>query len=224
MDAHALLKAQGWRGHGHTLHPTDDATGLSRPLLISRKDNTLGIGKKEHCTSDQWWLNAFDQQLQGLDTSGKNGTAVVQTVQRGALNAIQARGAAARYTGAYGLYASFVKGGLLEGTISSPSSGGSTPLDSSTSAEDTPDSGEMTLRSSVPETKRERKARRTLRRRERAEKKASKSAGGLDVEAILATRKKKKMERKALETKEERRIRREAKRQRKEERRKGSAG
>ncbi|KLU87841.1 hypothetical protein MAPG_06832 [Magnaporthiopsis poae ATCC 64411] len=224
MDAHALLKSQGWRGHGHTLHPSDDSAGLARPLLISRKDNTFGIGKKEHCTSDQWWLNAFDQQLQGLDTTGKTGTAVVQTVQRGALNAIQARGAAARYTGAYGLYASFVRGGLLEGTISSPSSSGdSTPRDTSATAESTPGSGiDMVGRS---ETKSERKARRAQRRRERAEKKARKSTGGvLDVEEILAARRKKKMDKKALETKEERRTRREAKRKRKRERRKGPEG
>ncbi|TLD23237.1 hypothetical protein PspLS_07457 [Pyricularia sp. CBS 133598] len=207
MDAQALLKSQGWRGHGHTLHPTDDSTGLAKPLLLSRKDNTLGIGKKEHCTSDQWWLNAFDQQLQGLDTTSQKG-AIVQTVSRGALNAIETRGVASRYTGAYGLYASFVRGGLLEGTISSSttSSGDSTPA---------PD-GETRL-----ETKSERKARRALRRRERAEKKAR---GGLDVDAILAARKKKKTDRKALETKEEKKARREEKRKRKDERRRGTAG
>ncbi|KAL8370526.1 hypothetical protein RB595_000752 [Gaeumannomyces hyphopodioides] len=227
MDAHALLKSQGWRGHGHTLHPSDDSAGLARPLLISRKDNTLGIGKKEHCTSDQWWLNAFDQQLQGLDTTGKTGAAVVQTVQRGALNAIQARGAAARYTGVYGLYASFVRGGLLEGTISSPSSSGnSTPRDTSATAESTSESGADTAgRPRISETKSERKARRAQRRRERAEKKARKSTSrALNVEGILAARRRKKMDKKALETKEERRARREAKRKRKHERRKGSEG
>ncbi len=62
----ASLSSQGWRGHGHTLHATDDSTGLARPLLLARKDNRLGIGSKEHgATSDQWWLNAFDQQLKG---------------------------------------------------------------------------------------------------------------------------------------------------------------
>ncbi|RAL68151.1 hypothetical protein DID88_008861 [Monilinia fructigena] len=77
MNAHALLTSQGWRGTGHSLHHSSDTIGLSRPLLVSKKDNVLGVGKKQHKTSDMWWMNAFDASLKGLDTS-KEGQIKVQ--------------------------------------------------------------------------------------------------------------------------------------------------
>ncbi|ATY59555.1 hypothetical protein CCM_05482 [Cordyceps militaris CM01] len=110
MNASALLTAQGWRGKGHSLHKTDDAVGLAKPLLLNRKNNTKGIGATQHFTSDQWWMNAFDEQLQGLDTSKKG--KVVQTITTGKLNAIE-KGS----LGKYSLYTTFVRGGFLEGTI-----------------------------------------------------------------------------------------------------------
>ncbi|UQC88212.1 uncharacterized protein CLUP02_13735 [Colletotrichum lupini] len=110
MDARALLQSQGWRGSGHSLHATDDRIGLAKPLLLNRKDNTKGLGTKAHFTSDTWWMNAFDEQLQGLDTS-KPGQ-VTQTVTAGRLNQIEKVSG-----GKWMLYASFVKGGFLEGTI-----------------------------------------------------------------------------------------------------------
>lgn len=114
MDAHALLTSQGWRGTGHSLHPTSDKTGLARPLLVSQKQNNLGVGKKQHRTSDMWWMNAFDKSLKGLDTS-KEGT-VVQTVTNGGLDMVVSGGA--KYVGrGGGLFASFVRGECLSGTI-----------------------------------------------------------------------------------------------------------
>jgi nucleolar protein TMA23 len=114
MNAHALLTSQGWRGTGHSLHPTSDTTGLSRPLLVSKKSNTLGVGKKSHKTSDMWWMNAFDKSLQGLDTSGEG--KVVQTLTDGGLDMVVKGGA--KFVGNEGgLYASFVKGECLSGTI-----------------------------------------------------------------------------------------------------------
>lgn len=109
MNAHALLSSQGWRGTGHSLHKTDDTIGLAKPLLLNRKDNTFGLGQKQHFTSDQWWMNAFDEQLKGLDTS-KDGT-VVQTVTTGKLNAVE------KGMGKWSVYATFVRGGFLEGTL-----------------------------------------------------------------------------------------------------------
>ncbi|QUC21483.1 uncharacterized protein UV8b_05726 [Ustilaginoidea virens] len=109
MDACALLTSQGWRGKGHSLHQTDDSIGLAKPLLLNRKDNTKGLGTTAHFTSDQWWMNAFDEQLKGLQTSKEGG--VTQTVTTGKLNAVD-RGS----LGKYSLYASFVRGGFLEGT------------------------------------------------------------------------------------------------------------
>ncbi|KAI9744440.1 MAG: hypothetical protein M1818_001969 [Claussenomyces sp. TS43310] len=115
MDARALLTSQGWRGSGHSLHPTDDSTGLSRPILVSQKRNVLGVGKKQHRTSDMWWMNAFDKSLQGLDTS-KEGE-VVQTVTSGGLDMVTKGGS--RFVGSGGLYACFVRGEGLTGTIES---------------------------------------------------------------------------------------------------------
>ena len=116
MDAHAVLTSHGWRGKGHSLHPTSDTAGLSRPILVSQKQNNLGVGKKQHKTSDMWWMNAFDKSLQALDTSepGK----VVQTITSGNLDMVVKAGG--RWVGTSGgLYTSFVKGEALGGTIRS---------------------------------------------------------------------------------------------------------
>ena len=110
MNAHALLSAQGWRGHGHSLHKTSDSIGLSKPLLLNRKDNTKGLGTSSHFNADQWWLNAFDEQLKGLETSKKG--QVKQMVNAGKLNTVDVGG-----LGKYSVYNSFVKGGFLDGTV-----------------------------------------------------------------------------------------------------------
>jgi nucleolar protein TMA23 len=168
MNAHALLTSQGWRGTGHSLHPTNDKTGLSRPLLVSRKDNVLGVGKKQHRTSDMWWMNAFDSSLKGLDTS-KQGT-VVQTVTSGGLDMVSRGGG--KFVGQKGLYSSFVRGECLSGTIGEESSEGSTPQTSGTRTPDVQDEDkekEMKRRKTGGlETKQERRARKAARRAARA--------------------------------------------------------
>lgn len=113
MDAHALLTSQGWRGKGHSLHSTSDSIGLARPLLVSQKQNTLGVGKKQHRTSDMWWMNAFDKSLKGLDTS-QEGT-VVQTVTSGALDMVKKGGG--KWVGNGGLYSCFVRGETMVGSL-----------------------------------------------------------------------------------------------------------
>lgn len=162
MNAHALLAAQGWRGKGHSLHKTDDAIGLAKPLLLSRKDDTKGLGTKQHFTSDQWWMDAFDEQLKGLDTS-KEGE-VLQTVTTGKLNSIE-KGS----LGKYYLYTSFVRGGFLEGTL-----GNQDEKQSSDS-----DDGGQTAKSDEPqpkETKEERRARKEAKRRRREERAKDRAA------------------------------------------------
>ncbi|PHH67039.1 hypothetical protein CDD81_4434 [Ophiocordyceps australis] len=156
MNAHALLTAQGWRGQGHSLHKTDDAIGLSNPLLLSRKDDKKGLGGKQHFTSDQWWMNAFDEQLKGLDTSKKG--RVSQTVTTGKLNSIE-KGS----LGKYYLYTSFVSGGLLKGTI--------------TGECDDDETASSSLSCSKPETKEERRARRAARQEQKAERAREKAEG-----------------------------------------------
>lgn len=221
MDAHALLKSQGWRGTGHSLHKSDDSIGLSKPILTSRKNNTLGIGRKNHVTSDQWWLNALDEQLKSLDTSSK--TSIVQTKKNTKLEGLLTAGAG-KYTGANALYACFVSGGLLQGTLH---------------IENTDQSTDSTPEAEVPapvvkkETKEERRARREERRRKKAAKLAKENivaADEIEKESVKSkpksrskSKSKSKTEKKttsgkqssAPETKEERRARKEAKRKEK---------
>lgn len=167
MNAHALLSSQGWRGKGHSLHKTDDSIGLAKPLLLNRKDNTKGLGTTQHFTSDQWWMNAFDEQLQGLDTTTKKGQ-VVQTMSTGKLNSIE-NGS----LGKYSLYTSFVRGGLLQGTISS------LETEEATSSESDASAGEKKSKpkpSKESETKEERRARKEAKRKRREEKTKRKQA------------------------------------------------
>ncbi|KAL2135500.1 hypothetical protein VTI74DRAFT_8231 [Chaetomium olivicolor] len=225
MDAAALLKSQGWRGKGFSLHPTDNSIGLSKPLLVSRNTDGRGIGQKQHYTSDQWWLNAFDQKLKGLDTS-KKGT-VVQSVTQGKLDVIAASQPNGKYTGASGLYASFVRGGMLEGTIEVE-----TGVEESTDA--TPASSEdsdasVSREEKRSESKAERAARRAARRLRKAERAARKAAEAKAARKLAdkAAKKESKKARRVNETKEERRARRAERRARKEAKRRkreGAAG
>lgn len=171
MDAHALLSSQGWRGTGHSLHKTDDSIGLSKPLLLSRKDNTKGLGQKQHFTSDQWWMNAFDEQLKGLDTS-KDGK-VVQTLTTGKLNTID------KNLGKYSVYTSFVRGGFLEGTLSRLEIKDSSSTESSEDDSADQERAKTSKPENRKETKEERKARKEAKRKrkeERAREKAEKAA------------------------------------------------
>ncbi|OHE93495.1 hypothetical protein CORC01_11181 [Colletotrichum orchidophilum] len=226
MDAHALLSAQGWRGKGHSLHATDDSIGLAKPLLLNRKDNTKGLGTKAHFTSDTWWMNAFDEQLQGLDTSKKG--QVTQTVTQGRLNQIEKVSG-----GKWMLYASFVRGGFLEGTIQEherkvkeedeEASGASTPESEDTAAEGTSNSeGEdkevkrrvvkIKEKKERGETKEERRARRAAKKARKAAREARRSDRA--VRKVLNLKGSSPRDRK--ESKEEKRARREMKKAKRE--------
>ncbi|KAI3394386.1 hypothetical protein diail_2853 [Diaporthe ilicicola] len=207
MDARALLTSQGWRGSGHSLHKSDDSIGLAKPILASRKDNTLGIGRKNHVTSDQWWLNALDEQLKSLDTSSKTG--IVQTKKNTKLDSLLTAGAG-KYKGANALYACFVSGGMLEGSLQWKTEGESTDT--------TPEAEAAPVRT---ETKEERRARRAEKKRRKAEKSARKlakksaaaAAAPKSVEKKGRSKDSTKLKKSATsETKEERRARKEAKR------------
>ncbi|KAJ4131051.1 hypothetical protein NW768_006592 [Fusarium equiseti] len=171
MDAHALLSSQGWRGTGHSLHKTDDSIGLAKPLLLNRKDNTKGLGQKQHFTSDQWWMNAFDEQLKGIDTSKKG--KVVQTITTGKLNVID------KNLGKYSVYSTFVRGGFLEGTIDRLNINDSSADSSETDSSNQKDSSKSDKEKPRKETKEEKRARKEAKRQRkeaRAEKRAAKAA------------------------------------------------
>ncbi|KAI5925035.1 hypothetical protein F4810DRAFT_708841 [Camillea tinctor] len=229
MNAHALLTSQGWRGTGHSLHPTNDDQGLKHHILIKRNDDGRGLGSKKEQQADAWWLNAFDQALKGIDT--ESGT-MKQTLKGGALEKIAASKSAGRYTGIRGLYASFVKGGVMEGTVDDPRAALLTPPDSgagtpTTTAASVASSSEETSKDKkkTTESKEERRARREARRLRKAEKQAYKEAKERAARK-LEKKKAKKAEKKATketETKEERRARRALRRKRKEEKRKRKA-
>ncbi|CVK84246.1 uncharacterized protein FMAN_01358 [Fusarium mangiferae] len=171
MDAHALLSSQGWRGTGHSLHKTDDSIGLAKPLLLNRKDNTRGLGQKQHFTSDQWWMNAFDEQLKGIDTS-KEGK-VVQTVTTGKLNALE------KNLGKYSVYTTFVRGGFLEGTIDKLTINESSTESSETESSDQQEGDKSNKDKPRKETKEEKKVRKEAKRKRkeaRAARRAEKAA------------------------------------------------
>lgn len=183
MDAHALLTSQGWRGTGHSLHKSDDSIGLAKPILVSRKNNVLGVGRKSHVTSDQWWLNALDEQLKSLDTSSKTG--IVQKKTPGSkttkLDALLTHGAG-KYSGANGLYSFFVSGGLLQGTLIKHDG------ERNTEATATPEAEEA-----VPvrkESKEERRARREEKRKRKAAKLAKQEAAAAAAESANLIKKK----------------------------------
>ncbi|KAK3187606.1 hypothetical protein K4F52_003664 [Lecanicillium sp. MT-2017a] len=205
MNAHALLSSQGWRGKGHSLHKTDDAIGLAKPLLLNRKDNTKGLGATQHFTSDQWWMNAFDEQLQGLDTSKKGH--VTQTVSTGKLNSIE-QGS----LGKYSLYTSFVRGGLLQGTISSLETEESTTSESEATADDkklnskpsrdTETKEERRARKEAKRKRRDEKAKRRLARKERKSKSDSSDDTDEEKKRRRARKEEKRRRRKEKENKE----------------------
>ncbi|KAI1259928.1 hypothetical protein F5Y18DRAFT_282669 [Xylariaceae sp. FL1019] len=233
MNAHALLTSQGWRGTGHSLNPTSDSIGLTHHILIKRNEDGAGLGSKKDHKAEAWWLNAFDQALKGIDM--KSGT-MKQTLKGGQLEKIVARSAANKYTGARGLYASFVRGGLMEGSVNDPAAALPTP----------PDSGADTPLTTESEAKHEKKRKmdakdtaskqeRCTRREEKRRKKAAKAAKAAkdalrEAEERAARKVEKQRVRKAerraakeilklTETRGERKARRDARRKRKEEKR-----
>ncbi|KAI1362757.1 hypothetical protein F5Y08DRAFT_311317 [Xylaria arbuscula] len=223
MNAHALLTAQGWRGTGHSLHPTSDSNGLTHHILIKRNQDGAGLGSKKDHKQEAWWLNAFDQALKGIDM--KSGT-MKQTLKGGALEKITARNPATKYTGTRGLYTSFVRGGVMEGSVNDPAASLPTPPDSGAG---TPLATEPEMKrakdSKREETKQEKKARREAKGLKKAEKEPLREAQKRAAEKV-EKKKAKKAERQAVkeklkagETKEERRARRDARRKRKEEKR-----
>ena len=133
MDAHAHLLSLGWAGPGHSLdshphkgrhglaydprHVQSNGNGLVKPLLISQKKNTLGVGRKAHepAAGNEWWLKGFEIALSNIGKSESERTSGTATPELGAK----------RHEGKHaGLYGFFVSGGEMEGTIKKDVKGG----------------------------------------------------------------------------------------------------
>lgn len=106
MDAQAYLIRHGWSGPGNPLNPNSKhhphgGLGLTRPILVSRKNNNHGVGKKTtKDPTNQWWLRGFEDALKGVGTEQRdNGGG-------SSANALTSE-----------LYRFFVRGEVLEGTI-----------------------------------------------------------------------------------------------------------
>lgn len=131
MDTSAYLKRHGWRGDGHSLDTTN--RGISRPLLVSKKVDVLGIGLNKHAAvSDQWWMRAFDEGLKNLGSGNKSTLANV------------------REKGVHfgGLYGRFVKGETVQGTIESEEDKAKKVAASASSKRKREDDSDLTVKSS----------------------------------------------------------------------------
>ncbi|MCJ1297276.1 hypothetical protein MMC08_000062 [Hypocenomyce scalaris] len=116
MDTTAYLTRQGWLGAGHSLHP--GGRGIKKPLLVSKKPNVLGLGKRQHNShAEQWWARAFDSSLKNLAVDQDRATGVhhVTVGGSGALEMVQNGGG--KWVGKAGLYGHFVRGEGLSGTL-----------------------------------------------------------------------------------------------------------
>ncbi|KAH8698818.1 hypothetical protein BGW36DRAFT_376790 [Talaromyces proteolyticus] len=109
MDAQAYLIRHGWTGPGNPLNPnrrpgTHGGLGLTRPLLISRRENKVGIGKKSNKDpTNQWWLRGFEEALRGVGQDG------VATSAGSEGNSLTRNGSE--------LYKFFVRGEVIPGTL-----------------------------------------------------------------------------------------------------------
>lgn len=114
MDTNAYLTRQGWRGNGFALHPSGH--GIKKALLVSKRTDRLGVGKKVHdAHAEQWWSRAFDETLRSLNVEQHN----KKGVESKSVTVIQTSVCAGKWNGNGGLYGNFVKGQGLKGTLGS---------------------------------------------------------------------------------------------------------
>lgn len=146
LNASAHLQSLGWAGPGHPLNshkkgssraglaydPSSPSTtkssssssyfasggnGLIKPLLVSKKSDNLGLGRRpaahEPQRGNEWWLKGFEAALAGTGT-GSVGTAKKKTADEELQRSVNVQ--AGRFGGLYGF---FVRGETVGGTIGS---------------------------------------------------------------------------------------------------------
>ncbi|KAI9368094.1 hypothetical protein BJX61DRAFT_241927 [Aspergillus egyptiacus] len=107
MDAYAYLIRHGWSGPGNPLNPDRASTrgglGLTKPLLISRRQGNAGVGNKTtKDPTNQWWLRGFEDALKSVGSEAAEGGN--SGVGKG--NALTSE-----------LYRHFVRGEVVPGTL-----------------------------------------------------------------------------------------------------------
>jgi nucleolar protein TMA23 len=118
MDAHAHLLSLGWAGPGHSLdsrphkgrrglaydpkQAQNTGNGLIKPLLISQKKNTFGIGKKAHepAAGNEWWLKGFETALSNVGKSESERTSGTATPELSR----PVNGVTGKHVGLYGFF------------------------------------------------------------------------------------------------------------------------
>ena len=177
MDTTAYLTRHGWLGDGHSLHPSGN--GIKTPLLVSKKTNVLGIGKKQHdAQADQWWARAFDATLKDLNVGVDDATGKVKRVTFGAgAKQLQTVGRiGAKWAASGGLYGAFIRGQSLEGTI--------TPESAKEKKQDEGDNASKRGKRTKNEREERRRTRETRKERKRRQKDEATTNNGLRVLGI----------------------------------------
>lgn len=137
MDAHAHLLSLGWAGPGHSLdsrpqlqhkgrrglaydpsnnnsnsNSNNNGRGLVKPLLVSQKKNSFGVGKRTHepAAGNEWWLKGFENALSNIGKNNSSGATSGTATPESPSTAVDG----GKHSGLYGF---FVKGQQMEGTI-----------------------------------------------------------------------------------------------------------
>lgn len=197
MDAQAYLIRHGWSGPGNPLNPNKrpgphGGLGLTKPILVARKQNNHGVGKKTtKDPTNQWWLRGFEDALKGV---GDDSPAAASAKTNNALSSE--------------LYRFFVRGEGLAGTLNERKV--EAPAEKSQSrSKRKRDTEEEEEEEADRKVRREEKAARKEERRKRRKVKGSGETGLISLSDSSDKRE---------ESKEERRLRRKEKKKEKESR------
>ncbi|KAJ5131249.1 uncharacterized protein N7515_007288 [Penicillium bovifimosum] len=187
MDAQAYLIKHGWSGPGNPLNPNPrpgahGGLGLTRPLLVSRKANNHGVGKKTtKDPTNQWWLRGFEDALKGIGNDSFEATSARES------NALTSE-----------LYRHFVRGEGLAGTLDGVKKEATVSASTSTAT-----TSKSKRKREDGEEKSDRKARKLEKAKRKEEKAKRKEERRLKRVAKVERREKKIAERIAKKAKKE---------------------
>lgn len=194
MDAQAYLIRHGWSGPGNPLNPNQrpgphGGLGLTKPILVARKQNNHGVGKKTtKDPTNQWWLRGFEDALKGFGEDKSTSTS--------SNNALTSE-----------LYRHFVRGECLVGTIEQRKV--EEPKEKSKSK------SKRKRDSEDEDERRAKKEEKAARKEEKRKRRKLKEDGETTESAVLSSSDSSGSE-KRKESKEERRLRKKEKKERKE--------